>query len=77
LAIFSLQSESNSLVHSYVGLSAYLPLLSPLFEYALIRYLSGVPMLERDMDKKNGDDPAYKAYKRQVPCFVPFVGSKE
>lgn len=55
-----------------VGLAA----MSPLLEYSLIRFISGVPMLEKSGDKKNKDDPKWKQYKENVPCFVPFVGSK-
>ncbi|PWN93882.1 DUF1295-domain-containing protein [Acaromyces ingoldii] len=55
----------------------YAALASPALEYGLIRYISGVPMLEEGMDKKLKDDPAYKKYKDEVPCFVPFIGSKD
>lgn len=49
---------------------------SPLLEYALIRYISGVPMLEKGTDKKLKDDPKWKKYKETVPVFVPFIGGK-
>lgn len=55
-----------------VGLAA----LSPLLEYGLIRFISGVPMLEQSADKKHKDNPEWKRYKQHVPCFVPFIGSK-
>ncbi|SPO20578.1 uncharacterized protein UTRI_00054 [Ustilago trichophora] len=55
-----------------VGLAA----LSPLLEYGLIRFISGVPMLEKSGDKKHKDNPQWKKYKDEVPCFVPFIGSK-
>lgn len=58
------------------GAAGMLPLISPLFEYGLIRYISGVPMLEESMDKKHKGDDEYKRYKSTVPCFVPIVGSK-
>lgn len=54
----------------------YAALSSPILEYALIRFISGVNMLEESSDKKFGDDPKYKAYKEKVPCFVPFIGTK-
>ena len=47
---------------------------SPALEYCLIRYISGVPMLEKSIDKKLGDDPKWKEYKRKTPAFAPFVG---
>jgi steroid 5-alpha reductase family enzyme len=55
-----------------VGLAA----LSPLLEYGLIRFISGVPLLEQSAEKKHKDNPQWKKYKNEVPCFVPFVGSK-
>lgn len=45
--------------------------VSPLAEYGLIRYISGVPLLEAAGDKKFGDDPKWKAYKDRVPVFFP------
>ncbi|GAA95410.1 uncharacterized protein L969DRAFT_85091 [Mixia osmundae IAM 14324] len=51
----------------FVALAA----ISPIFEYCLIRYASGVPMLEKAQDKKMGDDPAWKKYKAETPVFVP------
>ncbi|EPQ32153.1 uncharacterized protein PFL1_00350 [Pseudozyma flocculosa PF-1] len=55
-----------------VGLAA----ASPILEYCLIRFISGVPLLEQGGDKKFKDEPKWKQYKEQVPCFVPFIGSK-
>lgn len=49
---------------------------SPVLEYCLIRYISGVPMLEKSIDKKLGDDPKWKKYKEETPAFVPFIGPK-
>lgn len=59
------------------GWAPFAALASPVLEYALIRYISGVPMLEDAMDKKGKGDRAYKTYKRRVPCFVPFIGSSD
>jgi len=53
-----------------VGLAAS----SPVLEYCLIRFISGVPMVEKNMDKKLKDDAEYKKYKATVPCFWPFIG---
>ncbi|CAO1620340.1 unnamed protein product [Parajaminaea phylloscopi] len=50
---------------------------SPILEYLLIRYVSGVPMLEKGMDKKMGDDPKWKKYKEETPAFIPFIGPKK
>ncbi|KIJ10800.1 hypothetical protein PAXINDRAFT_85504 [Paxillus involutus ATCC 200175] len=47
---------------------------SPLGTYFLIRHVSGVPPLERAGEKKFGDDPKWKEYKRSVPVFFPWGG---
>ena len=41
----------------------YLTLISPIFTYLLLVYVSGVRMLEARGDLKWGDDPAYQEYK--------------
>ncbi|KAI5475459.1 hypothetical protein MNV49_001350 [Pseudohyphozyma bogoriensis] len=46
-------------------------LASPVMEYGLIRFISGVPMLEASGDKKFGDDPKWKEYKKNTPVFFP------
>ena len=46
-------------------------LLSPFFVFGLLRYGSGVPLLEVRADKKWGGDPAYEAYKKRVPVLWP------
>ena len=51
-----------------------LGLLSPLFVFSLLVYLSGVPLLERAGAKRWGDDAAYKAYIQNTPVLVPFIG---
>ena len=54
------------------GLS-YLTLISPLFVWALLVRISGVPMLEARADRKWGGEPAYQAYKARTPVLVPSV----
>lgn len=49
----------------------YVTLLSPLFVYALLNKVSGVPMLERRADKRWGGQPAYEQYKSTTPVFFP------
>ncbi|RDB25775.1 hypothetical protein Hypma_006418 [Hypsizygus marmoreus] len=46
--------------------------LSPLFTWFMVRSVSGVPLLEESGDKKFGDDPKWKEYKRTVPIFWPW-----
>lgn len=55
------------------GLSGwqYFTLSSPFFIYCLLRYISGIPMLEKSADKRWGDLESYQAYKRSVPLLAP------
>ncbi|ORY66663.1 DUF1295-domain-containing protein [Leucosporidium creatinivorum] len=50
---------------------AYAAVVSPVLEYGLIRYVSGVPMLEESGDKKFKGDPKWEEYKRNTPVFFP------
>ena len=47
----------------------YLTLISPIFTYLLLVYVSGVRMLEARGDLKWGDDPAYQEYKKRTPVL--------
>ena len=49
----------------------YLTLSSPLFIYSLLRYVSGIPILEKSADERWGDLKAYQEYKHSVPLLVP------
>ena len=49
----------------------YLTLSSPLFVYCLLRYISGIPMLEKSADERWGDSKSYQEYKRSVPLLFP------
>jgi steroid 5-alpha reductase family enzyme len=49
----------------------YFTLSSPLFIFCLLRYISGVPMLEKSADERWGDLESYQEYKRSVPLLVP------
>lgn len=48
---------------------AYISLISPVVVWALLRYVSGVPMLEADADKRFGHLASYQAYKTETPCL--------
>ena len=48
----------------------YLTLISPLFTYILLMYVSGVRMLEARADKKWGHDEAYIKYKSDTPVLI-------
>ena len=50
----------------------HLTLISPIFVYALLTRISGIPILERRADQRWGDDPDYQAYKEATPIFLPF-----
>ena len=45
-------------------------LISPVFVWALITRVSGVPMLERRADEKWGGDEDYEAYKASTPVLM-------
>ena len=47
----------------------YLTLISPIFTYLLLVYVSGVRMLEARGDLKWGNDPAYQEYKKKTPVL--------
>lgn len=49
----------------------YATLVSPVFVFVLIYFVSGVRMLEARADKRWGDDPEYQAYRSRTPILVP------
>ncbi len=51
----------------------YLSVLSPIFVHLLITRLSGVPLLEKDAEKKWGKSAEYKKYVAETPVLVPFT----
>lgn len=48
----------------------WLGLISPLFVFALLRYGSGIPILERRSDQRFGHLPAYQKYKGKTPLLI-------
>ena len=54
---------------SLAGLQ-YLTLISPVFTYLLLVYVSGVRMLEARADKKWGDNEEYIRYKTDTPVLM-------
>tara|TARA_Y100001934_G_scaffold199786_1_gene235543 strand:+ start:1 stop:846 length:846 start_codon:yes stop_codon:yes gene_type:complete len=46
-------------------------LISPLFTYILLVYVSGVRMLEDMNDQKWANDESYKSYKKSTPMLFP------
>lgn len=51
----------------------YAAATSPVFVMLLLRYVSGVPILERQADARWGGQPEYEAYKADTPILVPDV----
>ena len=51
----------------------YLTLISPIFTYLLLVYVSGVRMLEARGDLKWGEDEEYKKYKERTPVLIPKI----
>ena len=49
----------------------YVAIISPIFAYLLIYYVSGVSMLEAKANKKWGKDRKYIKYKEETPIFFP------
>ncbi len=54
----------------------YLTLISPIFTYILLVYVSGVRMLEARADKKWGDNDDYIKYKSETPVLWISFNSK-
>ena len=50
----------------------HVALVCPIFSYFLLKYISGVPMLEKKSDKKWGEDKDYISYKNNTPVLFPF-----
>jgi steroid 5-alpha reductase family enzyme len=64
---------SGIYVFAFAGLvwRQHIAILSPISIYLLLRYISGVPLLVRQWDKRYGDDPAYITWKQKTNMFVP------
>src|SRR5687768_1389796 len=50
----------------------WLGLLSPPFVYCLLRYVSGVAMLDEQAAQRWGDRPEWRAYIQATNLFVPW-----
>jgi len=51
--------------------SQWLAVLSPIFVFLLINFVSGVPLLEKRADEKFASNEAYWEYKRNTSCLIP------
>ncbi|KAI0279274.1 DUF1295-domain-containing protein [Russula aff. rugulosa BPL654] len=73
--IWAISSVSLQTTH-YPKVAVALAAVSPLFTYFLLRYVSGVPPLERSAEKKWSQDAAWQTYKRKTPVFWPFLSAE-
>jgi steroid 5-alpha reductase family enzyme len=55
-------------IGGYTG-GGWVAAVSPLFVYALLRFGSGVPLLEAAAEARWGSDPAYRAYAARTPVL--------
>jgi steroid 5-alpha reductase family enzyme len=55
----------------YLSGTQWVVMLSPLFVYALLTRISGIPTLVRRGQELWGDDPAYQAYLESTPRLLP------
>ena len=53
---------------------SHIVLISPIFVVVLLRFISGVPLLEARADARWGDDPAYQSYKARTPLLIGIPG---
>jgi len=49
----------------------WLTMVSPVFVFVLLNYISGVPLLEAQARKRWGQDPEFQAYKARTPVLLP------
>ena len=60
----------------YLSGTQWVVMLSPLFVYALLTRISGIPTLARRGQQLWGDDPDYQAYLENTPPLLPrFFGT--
>ncbi|MDA0873734.1 MAG: DUF1295 domain-containing protein [Bacteroidetes bacterium] len=60
-------------VPSFAG-GSWMALITPVFVFWLLRFVSGVPLLEQRSDERWGGDPEYEAYKASTPVLFPGLG---
>ena len=48
----------------------WLTMISPVFVYVLLNYVSGVPLLESRAKRRWGEDPEYQAYRARTPVLI-------
>ena len=58
---------------NYLSGFTFISLLTPVFVFVLLRYISGVPQLEASAEKKWGRDKKYINYKKNVGLLFPKI----
>jgi steroid 5-alpha reductase family enzyme len=56
----------NNIIYLLLGL------ISPIFIYILLRYISGINILEKRADKKYKNNKPYQKYKKNTPLLIPY-----
>ena len=56
---------------NYYGSVSWLTIVSPLWTFTLLRFISGIPLVEASRKKKYGTDPAYLKYVAITPLLIP------
>ena len=51
--------------------------VSPLYIICLLLFVSGLPPLEKGADKRWGDNPAYRQYKKRTSILIPWPPKKK
>jgi len=51
----------------------WMAIITPVFVFWLLRFVSGVPLLEKRADDKWGRVTDYEAYKQRTPILFPFL----
>ncbi|KAJ3201264.1 hypothetical protein HDU67_001447, partial [Dinochytrium kinnereticum] len=55
----------------------WVTIVSPLFVFCLIYFVSGVRLLEESSEKRYGANPDYQAYKAATPKFIPWLPKRD
>ena len=58
---------------TYLGNWSYLSAISPISIIIILRFVSGVPQLEKNAIKKWGDNKEYKKYLDETPILFPKI----
>jgi steroid 5-alpha reductase family enzyme len=70
----SMISSNVALEHNKMILHA--AWMSPIFTFLLLRFASGVPMIEKAGHKKWGNDPNYVKYMKETSMIIPWFPPK-